>query len=117
MIETGLLTSTCIEDPEQPGKTQTLNQFIHLSIQEFLAMLKLIPKDGKYLGKKLKKLSGSEQFNMALLFLYGLAFDDETRNILSSVMGEDLFGQKNAARDVLMKSVGVSMYINHATVF
>ena len=117
MNETGSLMHTLIEDPENPGKFQTLKQFNHLSIQEFLAMLGLVSEKVKHLKASVKQLSISEQFNMALLFLYGLAFDDGIRSTLSSVVGRDMCGQETDARTVLMKSVRVSMVVRHTTVF
>ena len=70
---------TQLEDIEKSGSTKTLTQFAHLSIQEFLAMSGILGETLEDVEKHVRKLSMSEQYNMALLFLYGLAFDD--RNI------------------------------------
>ena len=75
---TGLLMNTHIKDPENPEQTRVLSQFVHLSIQEYLAMLGLLmcTEDDDHVQKVLEQLSGSQQFNMALLFLYGIAFEE-----------------------------------------
>ena len=74
--KTGLLLTTSIQDPEDPEQTRVLSQFVHLSIQEYLAMLGLLTKEDDHFKNIVKQLSRSQQFNMALLFLYGIAFDE-----------------------------------------
>ena len=76
MRQTGLLMDTNYEDPHRPGQITVLSQFVHLSIQEFLAMIGVIKSKGDGIEMVIKQLCRSQQFNMALVFLYGLAFDE-----------------------------------------
>ena len=78
MLKTGLLTEGL--DAEDGDTTV---EFVHLSMQELLAMCELLKRDPDHVKKTLTTLCRSEQFNMALLFLYGLAFDDRNKTIQS----------------------------------
>ena len=68
---------TEVPDPQAEGNVRVLSQFEHLSIQEFLAMAGLLLHSPEQVKKTLKQLSQSEQFGMAFLFLYGLAFNKQ----------------------------------------
>ena len=89
MRKVGLLMETDIQDPDDQTKIVTLSQFVHLSIQEFLAMAGLLKEDLEVLQNTLKRLCASEQLTMALLFLYGLAFNEENSVIKNISMAED----------------------------
>ena len=77
MRRIGLLVETDIDDPDNPGRNDIFSQFVHLSIQEMLAMVGLLTQDQEKVQKALSRLCKSEQFNMALLFLYGVTFNQE----------------------------------------
>ena len=87
---------------------QVLSQFVHLSIQEFLAMAGLLKESPDQVRKTLKRLAKSEQFNMALLFLYGLAFNsnNETVREISTAVGGQL-PQRKELQQLLLEAVGV----------
>ena len=79
---------TEIRNAEHPEETQVQSQFVHLSIQEFLAMGGLIEDRPERVKDTVLRFAQSGQFNMALLFLYGLMFDrtDETiQNITNAL--------------------------------
>ena len=85
----GLFLQTKVPDLGNGQKNKVLGEFIHLSIQEFLAMLGLLTQRPGSIKEALKTLKTSGQFNMALLFLYGFAFDnkDETLTKLCTNTG------------------------------
>ena len=75
----GLLTYSRFKDPENPHCQKLQAQFIHLSIQEFLAAAKMVaPGDDSEQEIKLFK---SGQFNLTDVFAFGLAFDRANMNI------------------------------------
>ena len=110
MRRSGLLMQTEIPDPENQHKRQVLSQFVHLSIQEFLAMAGLLTQSLKQVRHIVGQLAKSEQFNMALLFLYGMAFNEnETiKTISAEVCGSQV--QKNDIKEVLLELVVVSYF-------
>ena len=87
---------------------QVLSQFVHLSIQEFLAMAGLLKESPDQVRKTLTQLTKSGQFNMALLFLYGLAFNsnNETVREISTAVGGQL-PQRKELQQILLEAVGV----------
>ena len=95
----------------EPSKKEpeVLSQFLHLSIQEFLAMAGLLKETPDKVSQTLTQLTKSEQFNMALLFLYGLAFssDSETIRGISDAVGRT-FAQRKELQQLLLEAVGVS---------
>ena len=101
MRTTGLVMDTLTGDPK--GSEQ---QFVHPSIQDFLAMRGLLAEDDGNIKNVLKQLFSSQRFDTALLFLYGLAFDER---IVSSSVSLGL-GQMKKTREALvgMISVGIS---------
>ena len=109
MRRAGLLMQTEMPDPEQRKGNEVLSQFVHLSIQEFLAMAGLLKKDPVQIKEIVGRLSKSEQFNMSLLFLYGLAFNKENgtiKNISTAVIGTS--ETRKDIKKVLQDSVVVS---------
>ena len=110
MRRSGLLMQTEIPDPENQHKRQVLSQFVHLSIQEFLAMAGLLTQSLEQVRDIVGQLAKSEQFNMALLFLYGMAFNEnETiKKISAEVCGSQV--QKNDIKEVLLELVVVSSF-------
>ena len=104
---------TEIPDPEETKENQVLSQFVHLTIQEFLAMVGLLKESPHQVSNTLREFSKTEQFNMALLFLYGFAFntDNETIKAISSAVG-GLSDQKEEIQKVLLQAVGVSSNID-----
>ena len=101
---------TEIPDPENQHERQVLSQFVHLSIQEFLAMAGLLKQSLEQVRDVVGLLAKSEQFNMALLFLYGMAFNEnETiKKISAEVCGSQV--QKNDIKEVLLELVVVSYF-------
>ena len=75
---------THYEDPLEKGQTKVQSQFVHLSIQEFMAMMGLVNSEPDRIKSVVDRLSSSQQFNMALLFLYGIVFDKSTTERLPS---------------------------------
>ena len=101
---------THIQDPKDPKQTRVLSQFVHLSIQEFLAMGGLWTKDDGRMKDVVTQLSGSQQFNMALLFLYGIAFDESEMNkMVSSSSGRVESQHIEDKRQILTTIASVSM--------
>ena len=90
---------------------QFLSQFIHLSIQEFLAMAGLLRECPDKVKHTLTQLTGSGQFNMTLLFLYGLAFDSGNGTIskISNAIGGQL-EQRKVLQDLLIERVTVRYF-------
>ena len=95
-------------DPEGAGNAQVLSQSIHLSFQELLAMAGLLKETPEQVRRTLAELTKGEQFNMALLFLYRLAFssDNVTIRIISTVIGGQSAKMKKMW-EVLLEAVGV----------
>lgn len=60
-----------------------LYEFVHLSVQELLAMMELSPKDTDTLIQTAQMMWRSSSFNMAKMFLYGLHFDSKSKDIKS----------------------------------
>ena len=109
IAESGLLMQTRIPNPERPEEMQILNQFVHLSIQEFLAMQGLLQEHPGKVKKVLQQLSRTGQFNMALLFLFGLAFDKRKssfRHMPDS--SRKLPSAKKDLTKLLLDNIGVS---------
>ena len=105
----GLLMQTEVANPDKPGETDVLSQFLHLSIQEFLAMAGLLKQDLSTLRDSMTWLVASEQFNMALLFIYGLAFNesnDAVRKISDAVTGKS--EKPERVQDILKQVLMVS---------
>ena len=101
---------TELQNPRNPKQKQVLSQFVHLSIQEFLAMGRLMTLNVNTLEKSLKDLVESEQYNMALLFIYGMAFNSQHKeiNILSNAVSGST--SQNADRiHILTTAVAVSI--------
>ena len=99
---------TRISDSEGAGNDQVLSQFIHLSIQEFMAVTGQV-------RRAVKDLSKSGQFNMALLFLYGLAFNTGNETIMALSMAiSGSVDQWEEMKKVLCDSISVSIiYLLH----
>ena len=74
MGKTGLLHNKVIK--HKHGEV-LYSQFIHLSVQEILAMVNILQSDRKALKETLAHMSKSGRFNMAHLFLTGLTLDSE----------------------------------------
>ena len=108
MKEIGLLMETEIRNPETQGETEILRQFAHLSVQEFLAMCGLLKKGPEKVRETVSTFSKSEQFNMALLFLYGLAFDIGSETVKSLAPTETMLEHKKALKDTLKYCIAVS---------
>ena len=89
MREIGLLMDTQVPGGDTEGGCRTLSQFVHLSIQEFLAMIELLKANRKTIKEEVSRFSKSQQFDMTMTFLYGIAFNNEDRNIkyISSYVG------------------------------
>ena len=106
LMQTQVFTSGMSE--KEP---QVLSQFVHLNIQEFLAMAGLLKESPDQVRKTLTQLTKSEQVNMALLFLYGLAFnsDDETVRDISTAVGGQL-PQRKELHQLLLEAVKVRNY-------
>ena len=113
MCRAGLFLQTSIPDPERPGESQTLGQFIHLSIKEFLgAVGLLLNQPPELVQQKMSEMLASGQFGMAQMFAYGASFNGDhlnINNIVSAVSTEkDDVQQKQAGlKQALM--VGVSV--------
>ena len=90
------------------NEPQVLSQFVHLSIQELLAMAGLLKESPNQVKQTLTQLTKSGQFNMALLFLYGLAFNsnNETVREISTAVGGQL-AQREELQQILLEAVGV----------
>ena len=87
---TGLLLQTEIPDPENQNENEVLSQFVHLSIQEFLAMVALLNREPTYASQVLTELFETDHFNMARLFVCGLAFSKDSnvvRKMVTAVGG------------------------------
>ena len=78
--QSGLLTYSKYKDPENPHCQKLQAQFIHLSVQEFLAAARMIDPSCNASEQKLH-LFESGQFNMTDLFAFGLAFDETNMNV------------------------------------
>ena len=78
--ELGLLTCSTCRDPGNSGHQQLQAQFIHLSIQEFLAAAELVAMR-QFREKSDSWVFESGRFNMTGVFAFGLMFDREDRNI------------------------------------
>ena len=78
--ELGLLTCSSYRDPGNSGHQQLQAQFIHLSIQEFLAAAELVAMR-QFREKRDSWVFESGHFNMTGVFAFGLMFDREDRNI------------------------------------
>ena len=74
-------------------------------------MAGLLNKKPDKVKKKLTQLTKSGQFNMALLFLYGLAFnsDSETVRVISAAVGGQL-PQRKELQQFLLEAVDVRHY-------
>ena len=113
MCRAGLFLQTSIPDPERPGESQTLGQFIHLSIQEFLgAVGLLINQPPELVQQKMSEMLASGQFGMAQMFTYGVSFNGDhlnINNIVSAVSSEkDDVQQKQAGlKQAIMGGVSV----------
>ena len=112
MSNIGLLMQTQILDPEN-NESQVQSQFAHLSIQEYLAMSGLLTESADRIKTSMSRFSKSEQYNMALLFLYGLAFDKERGSIISKVQLtiNHSAEQTEKFQKVLLDSVTVSICV------
>ena len=100
---------TDLPDPEEPNGSKVVSQFVHLSIQEFMAMSSLLTQDRQKIDEVLKERSKSGHFNMALLFLYGLAFNEENgpiKLISTNVTGDAVTRQET--KNALLEGVKVS---------
>ena len=100
---------TDTSNPDSPDKSTVISQFVHLSIQEFLAMAMLLNETPQQVETTLKRLCKSGHFNMAFLFLYGLAFNDDygpVRNITSAVSEDPEVREE--VKDILLNGVKVS---------
>ena len=95
MCRAGLFLQTSIPDPERPG--ESLGQFIHLSIQEFLgAVGLLINQSPELVQQKMSEMLASGQSGMAQMFTYGVSFNgahQNINNIISAVCKENNDGQ------------------------
>lgn len=69
------------QDQERECETRYIYQFVHLTVQEMLAMTELLRKDEKTLMDVAARISKSPSFNMAKMFLYGLRFDKSSTHI------------------------------------
>ena len=80
--KTGLLTYTNVQDPFNPQQKELQAQFIHLSVQEFLAVSKLAVSsiDDIVIEEKVGLLQ-SEKFKLSDIFAFGVVFDKGDRNI------------------------------------
>ena len=111
MSNIGLLMQTQILDPEN-NESQVQSQFAHLSIQEYLAMSGLLTESADRIKSSMSRFSKSEQYNMALLFLYGLAFDEERGSISEvQVTISHSAEQTEKFQKVLLDSVTVSICV------
>lgn len=70
-----------VTDDQSVAALNTTYEFVHLSIQELLAMMELCQKDTYTLKKTAEMMWRSYSFNMAMLYLYGLHFDTQSENI------------------------------------
>ena len=77
--QSGLLTYSKYKDPENPHRQKLQAQFIHLSIQEFLAAARMTNPSCNASEQKLN-LFRSGQFNMTDVFAFGLAFNETDMN-------------------------------------
>ena len=103
---------TEIKDPQNPDSVQVLSQFAHLSIQELLAMAGLLKQSSEHIEVTVKQLCSSEQFNMALLFLYGLAFNNTNETIQKLCEKVGLTAeQRHQAHSILKEAAPVSVLI------
>ena len=99
---------TEIRNPERPESTQVQSQFIHLSVQEYLAMCGLIQESPERVREVVTRLCRSEQYNMSLLFLYGMVFDEDVGQIgnlpvfRSSIQKEEI---QNALEELITVSI------------
>ena len=97
MCRAGLFLQTSIPDPERPGESQTLGQFIHLSIQEFLGAVGLLfNQPPELVQQKISEMLASGQFGMAQMFGYGVSFNRDhvnINNIVNAVCKENNDGQ------------------------
>ena len=80
--KTGLLTYTNVQDPFNPQQKELQAQFVHLSVQEFLAVSKLAVSspDDDVIEEKVGLLQ-SERLKLSDIFAFGVVFDKEDRNI------------------------------------
>ena len=90
MLRSGLLVQTEIQDPEKEGSKRVLSQFIHLSIQEFLAMVGLLKLHPDKVQQVFSELCRADSFSMATVFIFGLAFNEDktVSSIMNAVGGE-----------------------------
>ena len=79
--QSGLLTYSKCKDPENPHRQKLQAQFIHLSVQEFLAAARMVVPGAEWTEQEFK-LSKPGQFNMRNIFAFGLAFDKTNMNII-----------------------------------
>ena len=98
---------TTFQDPDDKKNVISQSQFVHLSIQEYLAMVGLLQEGSERIGSLVKRLCKSGQFNMALLFLYGLAFDCDDPTMESMFPRANKVSQETTS--VLMNEVDVSI--------
>ena len=118
----GLLMETDVVSPDQPQDKKILWQFVHLSLQEFLAMAGLLnespEKIAPVLTRTMTQLSRTGQYNMALLFLYGMAFDEGNSPItnISKAVNQSSTHQRDV-RQILLDNVGVSISTCFITLF
>ena len=78
--QSGLLTYSKHRDPQNPSHQRLQVQFIHLSVQEFLAAAKMVALEGE--GAKTSfKFSKSGHFRMRNIFAFGLVFDKTNVNM------------------------------------
>ena len=108
--QSGIFLQTEVSGPNTSDQKQVLGEFVHLSIQEFMAMIGLLVQSPEEVREALKMLSSSGQFNMALLFLYGFAFDtgSEALKELCKAMGVQIeVGAE--LRSILKENIKVSI--------
>ena len=114
MRKIGLLMDTDITVPGEQGGGKVLSQFVHLSIQEFLAMAGLLKESPDKVRELIQEFGRSEQFNMALLFLYGLVYNDDNDSIrrLSTAVVDDSYLRREKKK-ALLEGVAVSFRHNY----
>ena len=78
--QSGLLTYSKCKDPENPHRQKLQAQFIHLSIQEFLAAAKMVVSRVDLREQEIKSLA-SGFLDMKDIFAFGLVFDEESQDV------------------------------------
>lgn len=74
--ELGLIVCTDFHEPGQKSKGSLITEFMHLSIQELLAMGYLLSQGKAKATQIFNNMWTTKRFHMAQLYLFGFCYDD-----------------------------------------